>query len=269
MNTACCPWLAQQYINLPGSLPGYPRPSVALILIPRADHVAWEWPRELKELPTILNKLLDSLLLSCWPPGVCWCQPRSLARWIERRSPGGMAPLEELARTRWPGSCTPNFAPPPPHARGRGGTTRGSPASQPPPVVFRPYPPARAVGAGSGRVPGPKFAAWTAAGAAGGFLCYREGQKFVGFCPLGGAHQSAWSLYIVLGHTLRRRCPAGALRAISGNRSCLRRMHSLRAPWPLVSPFIGRGGEICPKPRSRYELKGIRRSDRAQPLYKI
>jgi hypothetical protein len=39
---------------------------------------------------------------------------------------------------------------------------------------------------------------------------HREGQKSVGFCPLGGAHQSAWSLYIVLGHTPRRRRPAGA-----------------------------------------------------------
>jgi len=101
-----------------------------------------------------------------------------------------------------------NPAPLPPHARGRSGTTRGSSASQPP-VVFRPYPP-WVVGAGSGRVPGPKFAAGTAAGAAGGFLGRREGQKSVGFCPLGGAHQSAWSLYIMLGHTPRRRCPAGA-----------------------------------------------------------
>jgi hypothetical protein len=57
------------------------------------------------------------------------------------------------------GSCTPNPAPLPPHARGRGGTTRGSSASQPP-VVFCPYPPWM-VGAGSGRVPGPKFAAGT------------------------------------------------------------------------------------------------------------
>jgi hypothetical protein len=106
-----------------------------------------------------------------------------------------------------PGSCTPNPAPPPPHARGRGGTTRGSSASQPP-VVFRPYPP-WVVGAGSGRVHGPKFAAGTAAGAARGFLGHQEGQKSVGFCPLGGPHQIAWSLYIVIGHTPRRRCPAG------------------------------------------------------------
>jgi hypothetical protein len=84
----------------------------------------------------------------------------------------------------------------------------GSSASQPR-VVFRPYPP-WVVGAGSGRVPAPKFAARTAPGAAGEFLGHREGQKSVIFCPLGGAHQSAWSLYIVLGHTPRRRCPAGA-----------------------------------------------------------
>jgi hypothetical protein len=73
-----------------------------------------------------------------------------------------------------------------------------------PPVVFRPAYPLWVVGAGSGRVPGPKFA-----GAAGGFLGRREGQKSVGFCPLSGAHQSAWSLCIMLGHTPRRRCPAG------------------------------------------------------------
>jgi hypothetical protein len=114
-----------------------------------------------------------------------------------------LAPPEEFT----PASCTQNPAPPPPHARGRGGTTRGSSATQPP-VVFRPYPP-WVVGAGSGRVAGPKFAAGTAAGAAGGFLGRREGQKPVGFCPLGGTHQSVWSLYIVLGHTPRRRRPAG------------------------------------------------------------
>ena len=52
---------------------------------------------------------------------------------------------------------------PPPHAGGRGGTTWGSSASQPP-VEFRPDPP-WVVGAGSGRVPGPKLAAGTAASA--------------------------------------------------------------------------------------------------------
>ena len=129
---------------------------------------------------------------------------------LPRDGPNARSPVRALAppagfTTR---SCTPNPAPPFPHARGRSGTTRGSSASQPP-VVFRPYPP-WVVGAGSGRVPGPKFAAGTAVGAAGGFLGRREGQKSVGFCPLGGVHQSAWSLYIVLGHTPRRRCPAGA-----------------------------------------------------------
>jgi hypothetical protein len=96
----------------------------------------------------------------------------------------------------------------PPHARGRGGTRWGSSASQPP-VEFRPYP-LWVVGAGSGRVPGPKFAAGTAAGAAGGFMRRREGQKPVGFCPLGGAHQKVRSLYIMLGHTPRIRCQMGA-----------------------------------------------------------
>jgi hypothetical protein len=72
-----------------------------------------------------------------------------------------------------------------PHARGRSGTTRGSSASQPP-GVFRPYPP-WVVGAGSGRVPGPIFAAGTAAGASGGFLGRREGQISVGVWPLAGA----------------------------------------------------------------------------------
>jgi hypothetical protein len=55
--------------------------------------------------------------------------------------------------------------PPPPHMRGRGGTPWGLSASQPP-VEFRPCRPPWVVGAGSGRVPGPKFAAGTAAGAA-------------------------------------------------------------------------------------------------------
>jgi hypothetical protein len=93
---------------------------------------------------------------------------------------------------------------------------------------FRPYPP-WVVGAGSGRVPGPKFAAGTAGGAAGGFLGHREGHKSVGFCPLGGAHQSAWSLYIGCAPPYTaQKVSGGCVRAISGNRSCLRRMHSLR-----------------------------------------
>ena len=141
--------------------------------------------------------------LGLQPPEGGWWKPRSLARWSKTPWTRALAPPAGFT-TR---SCTPNPAPLPPHARGRSGTTRGSSASQPP-VVFRPYPP-WVVGAGSGRVPGPKFAAGTAAGAVSGFLSRREGQKSVGFCPLGGAHQSAWSLYIVLGHTPRRRRPAG------------------------------------------------------------
>jgi hypothetical protein len=79
-------------------------------------------------------------------------------------------------------------APRPPHRNPQPNQKTTVPSVPPPPWV---------VGAGSGRVPGPKFAAGTgaaaAAGAAGGLLGHREGQKPVGFCPLGGAHQSAWS----------------------------------------------------------------------------
>ena len=90
----------------------------------------------------------------------------------------------------------------------------GEPAAGCIPSVRTPW----VVGAGSGRVPGPKLAAGTAAGAAGGFLGHREGQKSVGFCPLGGAHQSAWSLYIMLGHTPRRqKVSGGCVTAISGS----------------------------------------------------
>ena len=145
----------------------------------------------------------EALRLGLQPPEGGWYKPRSPARWPSGPPHLGMAPPVGFI----PGSCTPNPAPLPPHARGRSGTTRGSSASQSP-VVFRPYPP-WVVGAGSGRVHGPKFAAVTAAGATGGFLGRREGQKPVGLCPLGAAHQSAWSLYIVLGHTPRRRRPAG------------------------------------------------------------
>jgi hypothetical protein len=53
------PWLAQQgrYINLPGSLPAHPSPITDGHFILKTDHVAWEWPITLKELPSILNKL--------------------------------------------------------------------------------------------------------------------------------------------------------------------------------------------------------------------
>jgi hypothetical protein len=80
-----------------------------------------------------------------------------------------------------------------------------------------------------GRVHGPKFAAGTAAGAAGGFLGHREGQKSVGFYPLGGAHQSAWSLFI---HCAR---PAGVRKGDFWESELLakdRRMHSLGLATP-------------------------------------
>jgi hypothetical protein len=104
-------------------------------------------------------------------------------------------------------SCTPNPAPLPPQRAWAGRHLPGA-VGGPAAGCIPSVPPVGGWG-GSGRVPGPKFAAGTAAGAAGGFLGHREGQKSVGVCPLGGAHQSAWSLYIVLGHTPRRRRPTG------------------------------------------------------------
>jgi hypothetical protein len=78
-------------------------------------------------------------------------------------------------------------------------------------------------------------------GAAGGFLGRREGQKSVEFCPLGGAHQSAWSLYIVLGHTPRRRRPAGLAEQpfktinTGGLSECLARREDKCHPGPIIS----------------------------------
>jgi hypothetical protein len=116
----------------------------------------------------------------------------------------------------------------PPHARGRSGTRWGSSASQPP-VQFRPYP-LWVVGAGSGRVPGLKFAAGTAVGAAGGFMRHREGQKSVGVCPLGGVHQKARSLCIILGHTMRKRCQMSAWGRFLEVRLNSQRIRAMSAP---------------------------------------
>jgi hypothetical protein len=145
-----------RYINLPGSLSAYPIPHHRRpYFILKTDHVAWEWPITLKELPSILNKLLAWWFASNLqlPEGGC------LARWSKTPCSRALAPPEEFGA----GSCTPNPAPTHPHVRGRDGTPRGSSASQPP-VEFRPYSP-WVVGAGSGRVPGPKLAAGTAASA--------------------------------------------------------------------------------------------------------
>jgi hypothetical protein len=85
----------------------------------------------------------------------------------------------------------------PPHARGRGGTTPG----------------------GRQRASRRLHSVRTPRGwlepARGEFLAPNSPLGpppvlLVDFFPLGGAHQSAWSLYIILGHTMRRRCPAGA-----------------------------------------------------------
>jgi hypothetical protein len=139
----------------------------------------------LVQLAIILNKLEDALRLGLQPPEGGCRKLRSPARWSKTPWTRGIAPPEEFP----PASCTPNPAPLPPHARGRSGTTRGSSASQPP-VVFRPAYPPWVVEAGSGRVPGPKFAAGTAAGAAGGWRVSGPpgGPKIrwivsVGWCP--------------------------------------------------------------------------------------
>jgi hypothetical protein len=208
---ATCRSSPSRYTNLPSSLPGHPRPSITgahPVLRARTTSLgSGQWESQTGNW--FWFKLHDSLRLNLQLPEGGWLQIRSLANGVLRLARIGIAPPVYLM----PESCTPNPAPPPPHACGRGGTTQGSSASQPP-VVFRPYPP-WVVGAGSGRVlaPNPKFAAGTAAGAAGGFLGHREGQKSVGFCPLGGAHLKArgrYTLYIMLGHTPRSRCPAGA-----------------------------------------------------------
>jgi hypothetical protein len=188
---------------LPTSLPGYPRPSLWRSSYTQSGScrlgVAEGTERTANSFGS--NCLILYVLTFSYPRGA------------ERKSVlsrGGLRSRSHVPCSLCPaGFCTPNSAPPPcTRVGGAAPPPRGSSASQPP-VVFRPYPP-WVVGAGSGRVPGPKFAAGTAAGAAGGFLGHRKGQKFVEFCPLGGAHQSAWSLYIMLGHTLRRRRPAGA-----------------------------------------------------------
>jgi hypothetical protein len=207
MNVACRS-SPSRYTNLPSSLPGYPRPSLALIPYSERTTSLGSGQENCRELPIILNKLANGLRLSLQPP------PRELkgnpfSRAVVRNPvfpcPGARgrrrnillrAPVHQTQHTHS-------------HARGRGGTTRGSSATQPP-VVFRPYPPMGGWGR-LGASSRPQIRRWDRR------RCCRRisgpptgGQKSVGFCPLGGAHQSAWSLYIMLGYTLRRRCPAGA-----------------------------------------------------------
>jgi hypothetical protein len=71
----------------------------------RADHVAWEWPRELNELPIILNKMLGSLRLDLQLPDSGF-RDRSEARgWTsgDTRQGGGPAPPPLSGDSR----CTP------------------------------------------------------------------------------------------------------------------------------------------------------------------
>jgi hypothetical protein len=191
----------RRYTNLPSSLPGYPRPSLALI--PYSERTTSLGSGQWKSQTAIWFwfKLADGLRLNYYLPETGFNPVLSRTGFCVARI--GIAPPEELMPFWW---CWASVHQTHHHHHPRtrvGGAAPawGSSASQSP-VVFRPYPP-WVVGAGSGRVPGPKFAAGTAAGAAGGFLGHREGQKSVGVCPLGGAHQSAWSLYIALGHTSR------------------------------------------------------------------
>jgi hypothetical protein len=113
----------------------------------------------LNELASILNKLLDSLHLDLQLPDSGF---RDRSEDSEAR--GWASDLIRQAAPLLPRFPAARVAPPAPHMCGRGGTPWGLSASQPP-VEFRPYPP-WVVGASSGRVPGPKFAAGTAAGAA-------------------------------------------------------------------------------------------------------
>jgi hypothetical protein len=130
-----------------------------------------------------------------------------------------------------PGFCTPNPAPLPPHARGQSGTTRGSSASQPP-VVFRPYPPVGGSRRGGwGRLGASSWpqirrwdrrrCCWRISGPPGGPEIRRI--LSVGWYP---------SKRVVVIHCARpytaQKASGGCVTAISGNRSCLRRMHSLR-----------------------------------------
>jgi hypothetical protein len=186
---------------LPSSLPGYPRPSLW-----RSSH-AQSGPRCLgvangsHELPTGSGS-------NC-APGVFWLQPRSPARWLGWRPPDGIAPPEELM----PGSYT-RVHQTQHHHPARAWAGRHHPGVVGEPAASRRLYAVRTprgwLGPARGEFLAPNSLLGPPPVLHGGFLGHREGQKSVGFCPLGGAHQSAWSLYIVLGHTPRRRRPAGA-----------------------------------------------------------
>jgi hypothetical protein len=195
-----CSRSSSRYMNLPGSLPAYPPdPITGGHRVLRADRVAWEWPMEVTNCQLGSGfKLLNRCVLVYNPPKGVERTPV-----LSRDGPKHRGPVVYCAAGRVSSRLL--YTKPsthPPRTRGGGAAPPGGRRR----ASRRLYsvlltPRGWVVGAASGRVPGPKFAAGTAAGAARGFLGRRESQKSVGFCPLGGAHQSAWSLYIVLGHT--------------------------------------------------------------------
>jgi hypothetical protein len=111
--------------------------------IRKMGHVAWEWPRELNELPIILNKMLGPLRLDLQLPDSGF-RDRSEARgWTSGDTRQVAPPLPRFPATR--------LTPLPPHMRGRGGTPWGSSASGEP---------------AAGRIPSvPSVSGWSRLGA--------------------------------------------------------------------------------------------------------
>jgi hypothetical protein len=207
---ATCRSSPSRYTNLPSSLPGYPRPSLW-----RSSH-AQSGPRCLgvangsHELPTGSGS-------NC-APGVFWLQPRSPARWLGWRPPDGIAPPEELM----PGSYT-RVHQTQHHHPARAWAGRHHPGVVGEPAASRRLyavrTPPWVVGAGSGRVPGPKFAAGTAAGAAWRIFGPPGGPEIrwilsVGWCP----SKRVVGLHCARPHTAQK-ASGGCVRAISGSAS--------------------------------------------------
>jgi hypothetical protein len=134
-----CSRSSSRYMNLPGSLPAYPPdPITGGHRVLRADRVAWEWPMEVTNCQLGSGfKLLNRCVLVYNPPKGVERTPV-----LSRDGPKHRGPVVLRRRKSFlPPPVHQTQHPPTPHARGRGGTTRGSSASQPP-VVFRPaYPP--------------------------------------------------------------------------------------------------------------------------------
>jgi hypothetical protein len=149
--------LAQQEYQLAGLTVSVPKPITGGHFILKTDHAAWEWPRQLNELASILNKLLDSLRLDLQLPDVGRWDRSEAREWTSDLVRQAAPPLPRFPATR--------IAPPTPpvHAWSRRHPLGvvGEPAAGRIPSV-----PPWVAGAGSGRVPGPEFAAETAVGTA-------------------------------------------------------------------------------------------------------